>query len=981
MNFPKMQDYLASTLRIKLNANRMLDNIEVIVSSGNWGYDGAVVRAVRKTDEFPAECPEEFIFTFWKNAVKINNSDIRIGSKTDTSETQLGGKQPVAQLPENAKENTEATIMWNATPYSYQNGKAIHNWQREFKAKSVSLLPNGRHMLTTYSHENDTDLLDIKTGKVLQSWRHSDQFYIKFSPDGRQVLTVPRSLKSHTMAVLRDLQTGKSLHTWQEENTGFQAAFFSPNGRQIFTINNQTVVTRDVQTGKILHTWLHQETRWSVAFAPDGRNLVTGTDAKTAVLRDIQTGKTVQTWRHDGEVMSATFSPDGRQVLTVSDDKTATLRDVQTGKTVQIWRHAGSVNSVAFSPDGRHLAIGSDDKTAVLRDVKTGKTLKIWPHERSVNSVVFSPDGQHVVTGSDDKTAVLRDIKTSNIVKIWQHEREVQNVALSSDGRHLLTRYHDNSYVIRPSGLTIRSPLKDAIIVELREAEKIYRTLPATLADRQSSLENARPEKDEFETTAQFNIRVVNWNMEVEKLNGDIKSHYAKLGPLPFDLRVAAFNQAINYSYGNPELHDIRYDPDLGRFFATLRASNDPEFKRTVSIAVPNVQARDAKKELESADDNNLVVELRVTDKNELIWGGATVKLNGVFYSAQYTDKDFTPPATQQATKSAQFQDIGPPSISIFPAGPEPRVGDDANLVKLQTEVLRKEREQQELNSRQAEEKRLKDRLTELNRTRTIEFSDDLPSLLAKIPKAQPNPNIYVLAVGIHDYADVPDVPFADRYANQFAEIVQALLGAQKQNVIVLTNSEATSGRLRGRIRTLLNRLGPQDQMLFYYAGHGVPSKDGTSTYLLAQDGGPGSYEEPDLRLSQLYAAIAQSKVGKAKLFIDACFSGRSGKNGSVFEGIAPVAVRPSHSLPDAQRIVVLTAGRGDQFSNQDKNRGHRLFSYHLMRVLLEDGLKLKISQIYKRLRARVLNDSLLIGPEFEQEPELFGNGQLVISD
>ena len=102
-----------------------------------------------------------------------------------------------------------------------------------------------------------------------------------------------------------------------------------------------------------------------------------------------------------------------------------------------------------------------------------------------------------------------------------------------------------------------------------------------------------------------------------------------------------------------------------------------------------------------------------------------------------------------------------------------------------------------------------------------------------------------LLAIGINDYADVADVPFADRSAQQFAQIAERLLGAQKQNVIVLTNAEATLGRLRGRIRTMLNRLGPQDQLLFYFAGHGVPGKDGSSTYLLAQDGGSGSYEEP----------------------------------------------------------------------------------------------------------------------------------------
>jgi uncharacterized caspase-like protein len=233
------------------------------------------------------------------------------------------------------------------------------------------------------------------------------------------------------------------------------------------------------------------------------------------------------------------------------------------------------------------------------------------------------------------------------------------------------------------------------------------------------------------------------------------------------------------------------------------------------------------------------------------------------------------------------------------------------------------------------------------------------------------------LAIGINDYADVPDVPFADRSAEQFAKIVEKLLGVQKQNTIVLTNADATSGRLRGRLRTLLNRLGPQDRLLLFYAGHGVPGKDGKSAYLLAQDGGPGSYEEPALRLDQLYADIAKSRVGMAKLFIDACFSGRSGKDSIVFEGIAPILVTPKQSFPDSQRLAVMTAGRGDQFSNQNKDSGHRLFSYHLMRAMLETSPSLEIGSLHNRLRQRVLDDSRRIGPEFEQDPELQGNSKL----
>jgi hypothetical protein len=98
-----------------------------------------------------------------------------------------------------------------------------------------------------------------------------------------------------------------------------------------------------------------------------------------------------------------------------------------------------------------------------------------------------------------------------------------------------------------------------------------------------------------------------------------------------------------------------------------------------------------------------------------------------------------------------------------------------------------------------------------------------------------------------------------------------------------------------------------------------------------------------------------------------------------VFEGIAPVVPKVDQSFPDSQRLAVVTAGRGDQFSNQDKVRGHRLFSYHLMRLLLEGGPKVEISQLHKRLRDVVLNESRRIGPEFEQEPDLQGNGRMVV--
>ena len=192
----------------------------------------------------------------------------------------------------------------------------------------------------------------------------------------------------------------------------------------------------------------------------------------------------------------------------------------------------------------------------------------------------------------------------------------------------------------------------------------------------------------------------------------------------------------------------------------------------------------------------------------------------------------------------------------------------------------------------------------------------------------------------------------------------------------MLTDIQATSGKFRGRLRTLLNRLGPDDQLIFYYAGHGVPGRNGNGAYLLAQDGGPGSYEEPDLNLQQLYSDIASSRVGRATIFVDACFSGRSDKDTIVFSGVAPIVVSPVLRFPGSDRLSILTAGQGHQFSNQSRERGHRLFGYHLIRLLVEGAGKLPMSELHHKLRESVLRDSRLLGPEFEQEPSLYGSGR-----
>ena len=159
--------------------------------------------------------------------------------------------------------------------------------------------------------------------------------------------------------------------------------------------------------------------------------------------------------------------------------------------------------------------------------------------------------------------------------------------------------------------------------------------------------------------------------------------------------------------------------------------------------------------------------------------------------------------------RTPSFQPLSP----VLPV--EVRIADDSNIASLQAEVLREKRAQAAAKAIAIKEQQLQAELKSL-RQHKQSFNDDLPPFLAKLPPAASDPNLLVLAIGITDYRQTADVPFADRSATLFAQWAQKALGASKANTYLLTNADATSGSFRGRLNTLLARLRPKHRLLVY---------------------------------------------------------------------------------------------------------------------------------------------------------------------
>jgi len=494
--------------------------------------------------------------------------------------------------------------------------------------------------------------------------------------------------------------------------------------------------------------------------------------------------------------------------------------------------------------------------------------------------------------------------------------------------------------------------------------------------------------KDEFETTASFRVRVAKaqsdyddavalYNSRVSNYERQVKDHYANIGPLPEELRNQAIREAFLDAYGKPLISNVRYDADTHSFYAEITAEGSNDLRKTVVVRdIHPSQARNLKQELEKASPE---VTFRILPDNSLEWETITLQAGSQRLVAMPVRVSGEPPRLEVAIKPAE---VATPKIDIptriSTQKIEVAIRDDPVIAAKQAEIDRIRRDQARNTAREAELKRLEEEMTRLKSASPANFTDNLPDLIARVTKTPTNPRLHLLAVGIEDYADVADVPFASRSASRFVEVAKRVFGVPEQNALLLTNGEATGTRIKGRLNSLLNRLGPQDALLIYYAGHGVPDPEGKYAYLLPQDAAPGSFEDSQLRLDAFYRKLADSKAGRVTVFMDACFTGRADEKRMVFEGVAPVMLIPTTLLPDNSRLTVFTATGKQQFANQDKEHGHRLFSYHLMRALL-DG-RTDVPDLARYVGEQVQVDSRRLGPEFEQKPELLGRatGRLV---
>ena len=244
------------------------------------------------------------------------------------------------------------------------------------------------------------------------------------------------------------------------------------------------------------------------------------------------------------------------------------------------------------------------------------------------------------------------------------------------------------------------------------------------------------------------------------------------------------------------------------------------------------------------------------------------------------------------------------------------------------------------------------------------------------------NPKKWAVVVGVENYKKAPDVEFAERDALVTKEYFNKLLGVPKENIFYLSNSNATKTELETLLTsTLKNRVSKDDEVYFYFSGHGVPTNEGDS-YLLLNDSDPSTPKISGYSIKKLYEDLGSLKTIKSYAFLDTCFSGgvaRGNEKDSLLGGTRAIMKVNDIALA-YNNLTVYTATGKDQLSNSFKEQGHGLFTYYMLKGLggesdsNKDG-KIDTEELQNYIKSNVsMQSRKLYGESRYQEPTLKNN-------
>ena len=220
----------------------------------------------------------------------------------------------------------------------------------------------------------------------------------------------------------------------------------------------------------------------------------------------------------------------------------------------------------------------------------------------------------------------------------------------------------------------------------------------------------------------------------------------------------------------------------------------------------------------------------------------------------------------------------------------------------------------------------------------------------------------YALVIGNIEYQYPQEIP-ALKSPKPDAEAIASLL-KEKYNYVVILLLNANRDQILGALNTLRETLREEDNLLIYYAGHGILDGDSSRGYWLPVDAEPYPQTAKWISADDVTDILNSMRAKHVLVVADSCYSGSLTTTGNSSLGLGvpqeerfywlkTIANQPSRmALTSGNLSPVLDGGGGR----------HSIFAMALLEVLGTNDRVMEGWRVYLRVSARVSDVAQIYG-------------------
>ncbi len=228
------------------------------------------------------------------------------------------------------------------------------------------------------------------------------------------------------------------------------------------------------------------------------------------------------------------------------------------------------------------------------------------------------------------------------------------------------------------------------------------------------------------------------------------------------------------------------------------------------------------------------------------------------------------------------------------------------------------------------------------------------------IPKAsKTNEKTFVVLIANENYITEVPVKYAINDGTTMKRYMIDALGIPESNVRLVT--DATRNQVLMQIDWLKNVSAAYDgnlNVIFYYAGHGMPDEATNNAHLIPTDGS-STNPRTCIALSDLYKDLGAINAKNITVMMDACFSGAQRGNGMLMAARG-VSIKSKPAAPKG-KMIVLSATQEDETAYPYTEKGHGLFTYYILKKLQESGGKTTMGELSDYVSSNVKRRSIVV--------------------